>query len=188
MNRNWSFFSVGCAGCCAGCAPGEWCSGTSLWGDKCPLNCSWSGSTPPGPKHYMPYPQNQWVVALHDVTRGSVCNPSRPILTQRGRPGVVACSSYPQAQAIRPQPAGCVPTGSWRRATPILKTGRGTHLSLACTPSPWAGAAVPTVPLPPPPPNPTHMGWRGYPSSKQTRGPGTTRGCRMRKLFQKKGS
>ena len=41
----------------------------SLRGDKAPLNRCLSGSTPPGPRHYMPYPRNQWVEALHEEAR-----------------------------------------------------------------------------------------------------------------------
>ena len=37
---------------------GDWCSGTSLRGDKGPLNCSRSGSTPRGPRQYRPCPRN----------------------------------------------------------------------------------------------------------------------------------
>ena len=62
-------------------ALGDWSSGTSLQGQfKGPLNRSRSGSTPPGPRRYTPYPRNQRVGALHDETRGSVCNPTGEVL------------------------------------------------------------------------------------------------------------
>ena len=58
----------------------EWKYETSLRRDKARLNRSRSGAIPLGPRLYMPYPRNHWVGAVHDKTRGSVCNPTGEVL------------------------------------------------------------------------------------------------------------